>query len=76
VCVCVCVSESECVCVRECVCVYMCLCESHARALCIMRRVGQNRISALYMTGCMVISLLEIQHVHRVYLLMYGSGQP
>ena len=39
-------------------------------------RVGQNRIPAPYMTVCMVISLLEIPYVHRIYLEMYGSGQP
>jgi len=39
-------------------------------------RVGHNCISAPYMTVCMVISLLKIPYVHRIYLLMYGSGQP
>ena len=33
-----------------------------------MSRVGQNRISAPYMTVCMVISLLRIPYVHRIYL--------
>jgi len=33
-----------------------------------MYRVGQNRISALYMTVCMVISLLKKPYVHRIYL--------
>jgi len=33
-----------------------------------LRRVGQNRISAPYMTVCMVISLLKIPYVHRIYL--------
>jgi len=31
-------------------------------------RVGQNRISAPYMTVCMVISLLKTPYVHRIYL--------
>jgi len=29
---------------------------------------SQNRLSAPYMTVCMVISLLKITYVHRVYL--------
>ena len=39
-------------------------------------RVGQNRVSAPYMIVCMVIPPLKIPCVHRIYLLMYGSGQP
>ena len=39
-------------------------------------RVGQNRIFAPYLTVCMVISLLKILYVHRIYLSVYGSGQP
>jgi len=31
-------------------------------------RVGQNRISAPYMTVCTVISLLTIPYVHHMYL--------
>jgi hypothetical protein len=31
-------------------------------------RVGQNRISAPYMTVCIVISLLKLPYVHRIYL--------
>ena len=31
-------------------------------------RVGQNRISAPYMTICMVISLPNIPCIHRIYL--------
>ena len=31
-------------------------------------RFGQNRISAPYMTLCMVISLLKLPYVHRIYL--------
>ena len=42
----------------------------------VMCRVGQNRISAPYMTVRMVISLLKNLYVHRIYLPMYGSGQP
>jgi len=34
----------------------------------ITRRVGHNRISAPYLTVCMVISLLKIPYVHRIYL--------
>jgi len=30
-------------------------------------RVGQNRIYALYMTVCMVISLLNFPFIHRIY---------
>jgi len=33
-----------------------------------MSRVGQNRISAPYMTVCMVLSLLKIPFVHRLCL--------
>jgi len=33
-----------------------------------LRRVGQNRMSAPYMTVCMVISLPKIPYVHRIYL--------
>jgi len=39
-------------------------------------RVGQNCISAPYMTNCTVICLLKILCVHRVYQKMYGSDQP
>jgi hypothetical protein len=28
------------------------------------------------MTVCMVISLPKIPYIHRIYLQMYGSGQP
>ena len=31
-------------------------------------RVGQNRISAPYMTLCMMISLMKIPYVHWIYL--------
>jgi len=43
---------------------------------CHMPRVGQNRIYTPYMTVRMVMFLLKILHVHRIYLYMYGSGQP
>ena len=38
-----------------------------------MLRVGQNRIYTLYMTVCMVISLLSIPYVHhiRMYIIPY-----
>jgi len=41
-------------------------------------RVGQNCTSAPCMTVCicMVITLLKTPCVHRIYLWMYGSGQP
>jgi hypothetical protein len=39
-------------------------------------RVGQNRIYTPYMAVCMVISLLIIPYVHRIYVFMYGFGQP
>ena len=41
-----------------------------------MCRVGQNRICTPYMTVCMVISLLIIPYIHRIYIYVYGSGQP
>jgi len=44
--------------------------------MCYICRVGQNRISAPYMTVRMVISLLKIPYVHRIYLYINGSGQP
>ena len=48
------------VCVCLCVCACLCIC-----------RVGQNRISAPYMTVCMVIPLLEIPYVHcTLYILI------
>ena len=49
-----------------------CLCN----ALVCICRVGQNRITAPYMTVCMVISLLKTLYAHCIYLYMYGSGQP
>jgi len=39
-------------------------------------RVGQNPICTPYMIVCMVISLLKISYIHRIYVYMYGSGQP
>ena len=69
-----------CDCDATCVCV---LCGMHAcesrLGMCVMlhggglgvyitRRVGHNRISAPYLTVCMVISLLKIPYVHRIYL--------
>ena len=41
-----------------------------------IRRVGQNHISAPYITVCMVISLLKIPCTHCIYLQNYGSDQP
>jgi len=41
-----------------------------------MSRVGQNRICLPYMAVCMLISLLEIPYMHRIYICMYGFGQP
>jgi len=50
---------------------------------CIICRVGQNCISAPYMTVCIVISLLKIQYVtycmyiltlHIVYYILYRDG--
>jgi len=80
VCVCICVCVCVCVCVRACVCVCVCvlrrvtypseskfvLVGAYLRLLPF--RVGQNRISAPYMTVCMVISLLQVRYVHRIYL--------
>jgi len=40
---------------------------AYASPLCISR-VGQNRISAPYMTVCMVNSLPKIPYIHRIYL--------
>ena len=54
-----------------------CCCASQSAHLCMfMSRVGQNFISPLYMTVCMVISLPKIPYIHRKYLTMYGSGHP
>jgi len=39
-------------------------------------RVGQNRICTSYMTVCMVIFLLKLPYIHRIYICMYGFGQP
>jgi hypothetical protein len=39
-------------------------------------RVGQNRIYTPHVTLCMVISLLKKPYVHRLYLKIYGSGNP
>ena len=44
------------------------VCLSNSRLKWVMIRVDQNRISAPYMTMCVVISLLEIPYVHRMYL--------
>jgi hypothetical protein len=49
------VSAQDMVCVSVCQCARFC-------------RVGQNRIYTLYMTVCMVNSLLKIPYVHRIYL--------
>ena len=43
---------------------------------CFLYRVGQNRICTLYMTVCMLISLLSIPYIHLVYIFMHGFGQP
>jgi len=42
----------------------------------IMNRVGQNRTCTPYMTVCMVTSLLKMPYIHRVYVCVYGFGQP
>jgi predicted naringenin-chalcone synthase len=44
--------------------------------ICCVTSFGQNRIYTPYMAVCMVISLPKIPYIHRMYLLMYGSGQP
>ena len=36
----------------------------------VTSRVGQNRISAPYMTVCMVVSLLKVPYVHRIYMVL------
>ena len=35
-----------------------------------MARVGQNRVYAPYLTVCLVISLPEILHIHRIYVVL------
>ena len=35
-----------------------------------MRRVGQNRINAPYMTVYVVISLPQIPYIHRIYMVL------
>ena len=54
------------------ICCWICVMQFWYLSLCHllldMCRVGQNRISAPYMTVCMVISLLKIPYVHRIYL--------
>ena len=39
-------------------------------------RVGQNRIYTPYMTVHLVISLPKLPYIHRIYIYIYGSGQP
>jgi hypothetical protein len=41
-----------------------------------MHRVGGNRTCTPYMTVCMVTSLPKIPYTHRLYVCMYGFGQP
>jgi len=43
--------------------------------LSLVCRVGQNRISAPYMTVCMVVSVPKTLYTRRIYLYMYGFGQ-
>jgi hypothetical protein len=39
-------------------------------------RVVQNRICMLFMTVCAVNFLFEMPYIHRMYVCMYGLGQP
>ena len=48
----------------------------YATALAYMTKVGQNRIYTPYMTVSLVIYLLKIPCVHRIYVQLYGFGQP
>jgi hypothetical protein len=41
-----------------------------------INRVGQNCTCAPYLTVCMAISLLKMPYIHRIYVCMYGFGQP
>ena len=41
-----------------------------SRSVIYKRRVGQNPISAPYMTVCMVISLLKLPYIHRIYMVL------
>ena len=43
--------------------------------MCICR-VDQCRLYTLYMTVFLMISLPEIAYIHRIYIYIYGSGQP
>jgi hypothetical protein len=36
--------------------------------ICVLSRVGQNRICTPYLTVCTVISLLKLPYVHRIYV--------
>jgi len=47
-----------------------------ARHPCIKGRVSQNHMCTPYMTVCMVISLLKMPYLHRIYVRVYGFGQP
>jgi hypothetical protein len=42
----------------------------------LLYRVGQNRIYSPYITVYLVISLPKTLYIHRIYLCMYGFGQP
>jgi len=66
----VCMSKTDCneMLLLCCCCKTVCICNKC--------RAGQNRICTPYMTVCMVISLLKILYIHRIYVFMYGSGQP
>jgi len=38
--------------------------------VCVMHRVGQNRIYAPYITVHLVISLPKIPYIHRIYMIL------
>jgi hypothetical protein len=50
--------------------------KSNPRETLVVSRVGQNRICTPYMAVCTIISPLRIPYIHRIYLCMYGFGQP
>ena len=42
----------------------------------VIFKVGQDHICTPYMTVCMVDSLPKVTYIRRIYVCMYGFGQP